>query len=482
MISLKKNFVYSILYQMLSMILPLITSPYISRVLGPENVGIYSYTYSIANYFVLIAMLGFKNYGIRCVAKVRDNKEKLSREFWSIWGLQLITSSIMFVIYLIYLIVFHPKYWNIAVLQGIYVFSAMSDISWFFFGLEKFKITTIRNTIIRLIGVIAIFIFVRNSGDLPIYVFILSINILLTQLVLWPFLRGEIVLYKPSIKEVCKHFKPCAILFLPVIAVSLYLIMDKIMLGSMSTMRESGFYENTEKIVNIPFGVITALGSVMLPRMTNVIANKQYGRSGKYIEVSMNFVMFLSSAMAFGIAGIATVFSPVFFGKEFTDCGILIRAITPIIVFKAWANVIRTQYLLPNEKDKDFIMSLFAGAIVNLIINSLLIPKLGAMGAVLGTVAAEGTVCIYQTVVVRKELNFRKYFRDSVTYLLIGGIMYVLVDQIGAKMKESLLTLVTQIGVGACVFICLCVIYIIIDKQNCIHKLYINRFQRREKR
>ena len=114
------------------MILPLITSPYISRVLGPENVGIYSYTYSIANYFVLIAMLGFKNYGIRCVAKVRDNKEKLSREFWSIWGLQVITSSIMFVIYLIYLIVFHPKYWNIAVLQGIYVFSAMSDISWFF--------------------------------------------------------------------------------------------------------------------------------------------------------------------------------------------------------------------------------------------------------------------------------------------------------------------------------------------------------------
>ena len=104
------------------------------------------------------------------------------------------------------------------------------------------------------------------------------------------------------------------------------------------------------------------------------------------------------------------------------------------------------------------------------------------MGAVLGTVAAEGTVCIYQTVVVRKELNFRKYFRDSVTYLLIGGIMYVLVDQIGAKMKESILTLVTQIGVGACVFICLCVIYIIIDKQNCIHKLYIGRFQRREKR
>ena len=151
--------------------------------------------------------------------------------------------------------------------------------------------------------------------------FILSINILLTQLVLWPFLRGEIVLYKPSIKEVCKHFKPCAILFLPVIAVSLYLIMDKIMLGSMSTMRESGFYENTEKIVNIPFGVITALGSVMLPRMTNVIANKQYGRSGKYIEVSMNFVMFLSSAMAFGIAGIATVFSPVFLERNLQIVG-----------------------------------------------------------------------------------------------------------------------------------------------------------------
>lgn len=482
MASLKKNFVYSTLYQILSIILPLITSPYISRVLGPENVGIYSYTYSIANYFVLIAMLGFKNYGIRCVAKIRENKKELSREFWSIWGLQVITSTIMFIIYVIYLAIFHPKYWNIAVLQGIYVFSAMSDISWFFFGLEKFKITTIRNTVIRLIGVIAIFIFVRNKNDLTIYVFILSINILLTQLALWPFLRKEVILYKPSIREIFIHLKPCAILFLPVVAVSLYNIMDKIMLGSMSTMRESGFYENTEKIVNIPFGVITAMGSVMLPRMTNVIAHKQYGESQKYIEISMNFVMFLSSAMAFGIAGIATVFSPVFFGKEFTECGILIRAITPIIVFKAWANVIRTQYLLPNEKDKDFIMSLFSGAIVNLIFNSLLIPKLGAMGAVLGTVAAEATVCIYQTVVVRKELYFRKYFRDSVVYLLVGGFMYILVDQIGQKMGESILTLVVQIGAGAGTFICLCLIYIVIDKENCIHNLYKERFQRRERR
>lgn len=473
--SLKQNFFYSTLYQMLSIILPLITSPYISRVLGPEKVGIYSYTYSIANYFVLIAMLGFKNYGIRSIAKVRDNKEKLSKEFWSILELQLITSSIMFAIYVFYLVVLRPKYLLIAVLQGIYVFSAMSDISWFFFGLEKFKITTIRNTVIRLLGVVAIFTFVKDGNDLPIYVFILSFNILLSQLVLWPFLKREVHFVKTSFEDIIVHLKPCAILFLPVVAVSLYNIMDKIMLGSMSTMEESGFYENTEKIVNIPFGIITALGSVMLPRMTNFVAHNQYKESKKYIELSMNFVMFLSGAMAFGIAGIAKVFSPVFFGSEFTKCGILIQAITPIIIFKAWANVIRTQLLIPNERDREYILSLFAGAIINVIINAILIRPLGALGAVLGTVAAEGTVCIYQTVVVRKDLNFKKYFRDTVFYLISGGVMFLAVNYLGERMGNSILTLVLQISLGAVIYLSLCIVNILVDKNNCIHRFLLKR-------
>lgn len=477
--SLKKNFFYSTLYQMLSILLPLITSPYISRVLGPENVGIYSYTYSVANYFVLIAMLGFKNYGIRCIAKVRENKEELSKTFWSVWGLQILTTGTVFIIYILYLIFMHPQYWNIAVLQGIYVFSAVSDISWFFFGLEKFKITTIRNTIIRIIGVVAIFIFVRDRNDLDIYVLILSMNILLSQLVLWPFLRKAIYWIKPSFQEIIVHLKPCAILFLPVIAVSLYHVMDKVMLGAISTMEESGYYENTEKIVNIPFGVITAMGSVMLPRMTNVVANKKYGESEKNIEISMNFVMFLSCAMAFGIAGIATVFSPVFFGKEFIKCGILIQVISPIIILKAWANVIRTQYLLPNERDKEFIISLFAGAVVNLIINGLLISRLGAMGAVIGTVAAEGTVCIFQTFTVRKRLECKKYFRDAVFYIFAGLVMYAEVYTMGTKLGTSITTLILQIISGGVLYILLCLIYMLIDKQNCIHQYYLSKILKR---
>jgi O-antigen/teichoic acid export membrane protein len=174
----KKNFIYNFIYQILILILPLITVPYVSRVLGADGVGTYSYTYSIAYYFMIIAMLGLNNYGNRRIAKVRDNKEDLSKEFWSIYKLQLITSSIMIILYFLYVSLFATKYKLIAFIQILYVASSMLDINWFFFGIEKFKLTITRNTIIKVFSLILIFIFVKNENDLWKYTTILSSSIL----------------------------------------------------------------------------------------------------------------------------------------------------------------------------------------------------------------------------------------------------------------------------------------------------------------
>ena len=312
--SVTKNFLYNVTYQLLLIILPLITTPYISRVLGSGGMGTYTYTYTIANYFMLAAMLGVKNYGNRSTAAVRDSRQLLSRTFWEIYGLQFLCSAVVLAFYLIYILAFVRENRLIALIQGIYVLSGLLDISWLFFGVEQFRITVTRNIVIRLINLACIFLLVKDRGDLWIYTLIMTLGIALSQGYLWLYIRRIVDWYRPKLRDLRRHVLPELILFVPIIAVSLYTMMDKVMLGAMSTMNQVGFYEGASKILNIPLGVITALGTVMLPRMSNLAAKRKVRESEKYIYNSMIFAMFLASGMMFGIAGIAEDFVPLFLG------------------------------------------------------------------------------------------------------------------------------------------------------------------------
>ena len=180
---------YNVVYQILLIILPLITTPYISRILGSEGLGTYTYTYTIANYFMLAAMLGVKNYGNRSVAAVRENREVLSRAFWEIYGLQFLCSALALLVYLCYAWMETPVYRLVALIQGIYVFSGMLDISWLFFGVEKFKITVTRNIVIRVIDLLCVFVFVKERSDLWKYALIMTLGTLCSQGYLWFYLR-----------------------------------------------------------------------------------------------------------------------------------------------------------------------------------------------------------------------------------------------------------------------------------------------------
>jgi O-antigen/teichoic acid export membrane protein len=474
MISVKKNFIYSIIYQLLAIFLPLITAPYISRTLGAEIIGIFSYTQSIANYFVLFAMLGVINYGNRSIAMVRDNKDELSRTFWSIYTLQLTTSILMVIAYYLYVLIFETEHTIIATIQIFYIIGAAVDISWFFFGLEEFKVTVTRNIIIKLVTTFCVFIFVKTQDDLKLYALIMTLGTLLGQLSVWPFLKKYIHFARPSFRDVVQHIRPNLVLFIPVIAVSLYKIMDKIMLGVMSNMVEVGLYENVEKIIGVPKGLVTALGTVMLPRMSNLAAKGDSKGSLQYIEKSMLFVTFMGVALTFGIAGIGPIFAPVFFGEEFRRCGELLVWISPTIIFLSWANVIRTQYLIPNKKDRAYIISVFIGAIINLIINGILISEYGALGAVIGTVAAEASIAISQTVMVKDNLDFLLYFRNGLIFVPIGILMFITVRFIGYFFGQSVFTLLLQIVIGAAIYLLLSGVYLL-KKRNPIIIDFINK-------
>lgn len=469
--SVKKNFMYNVAYQILMMILPLITTPYIARVIGAEGVGIQSYTFSIVNYFVLFSMLGMNNYGNRSIAIVRDNKEKLNKTFSSIYSVQFIMSIIMMILYIVYICFIATDYKIFFIIQFLYIISSLFDINWFFFGIEQFKLTVVRNAIIKILSVISIFIFVKDSNDLYIYSLILVMATLTSQLILWRFIGNNVKFVRVKWEDIIVHFKPIIILFIPVIAISIYKVMDKIMLGAMSNVIQVGFYENSEKIINIPLGVITALGTVMLPKMANLQAKGENEQSKKYISMSMEFIMFLTYGAIFGLLGISNVFIPIFLGKEFNNCIKLVSVLSIALLFLAWANVIRTQFLIPNKKDKVYITSTIIGAIVNLIINLLLIGKYGAVGAAIGTVFAEASVSIYQTIKVRKELDIKSYLGKTIFYIIPGATMYLIVKLIGSRLGVSIFTGIIQISVGGLVYTSISLVYMVISKNEVVNSI-----------
>lgn len=457
----KNNLLYNTIYQILILIIPLITAPYLSRVVGASGVGTYSYTYSIVYYFMMFTLLGLNNYGNRTIAKVRDNKKELSKTFWSIYIFQFLMGLLMIIAYSLYILLFDNSFKTIAIIQGMFIFSAMFDINWFFFGLEEFKKTITRNTIVKLSILVLIFVFVKNQNDLWKYTLIMSGMTFLGQLIIWPYLKNRINIIKVGFKDIKKHIKPNFVLFIPVVAISLYKIMDKIMIGSLSNVTEVGFYENAEKITNIPLTLITALGTVMLPRISNLVAKGDSIQTKRYIDKSMNYVMFMSLAMCFGLIGVGYHFAPMFFGVEFQRTGILIMLLAITLPFLSFANVLRTQYLIPKEKDRIYIRSVFLAAIVNLIMNFIFIPIYGSIGACFGTITAEFAVMFYQAYAIRQELPIKEYIINSIPFFIKSIIMLIVIYPFNWIEMNGLLRLFIQVSLGCLIYGLLNIKYIL---------------------
>lgn len=464
--SVRTNYLYTVAYQLLLIVAPLITAPIISRRLGPDMIGQQSYSYSVATYFMLFIMLGVTNYGNRSVARVRDNKEELTKTFWTIYGFQFLRAALVFSIYVLYVVAFQPKYYLIAIINGLYVFSGFLDISWFYFGMEQFKLTVPVNFVLKIINIVAIVLFIKQPSDIWKYSLIISAVILCVNAVLWGYLKRFVGFYRPQFKEFIPHIKPELILFVPVLAVSLYKVMDRIMLGVMSNSAEVGYYSQSESIINLPMTLITSLGVVMLPRISNLLAKGEIKATRKYIELSISFAMMMASAMAFGLSAIAPTFAITFLGNDFAPCGVLMIGLSVTVIFISWANVIRTQYLIPNGRDKLYLISIVSGAVINLVLNSLLIPVLASKGALIGTIAAEGLVCVLQTIFVKNDLPIGRYIRGVIPFFVMGFLMFISVRIVTPLILNSYAQLAIQLMTGVAVYGCLILFYSFSSKSN----------------
>ncbi|MFC9744216.1 polysaccharide biosynthesis C-terminal domain-containing protein, partial [Streptomyces noursei] len=267
--------------------------------------------------------------------------------------------------------------------------------------------------------------------------------------------------------------KPLVVLFIPVISISIYKMMSKVMLGQFSTVTQVGYYANAEKLVNLPNNIITALGTVMLPRISYLVANRDNDTTNRYTTISLTFISCIAPLMAFGIAGIAPELTVAFYGNEFIGSGSILKILSFTVIAAALATVIRTQFLIPNEKDKLYIIAVGTGAVLNFVFNLITIPKYGAFGAAIGTVLAEITVAIIQLVGSWGKILYKEYFINTICYSVIGTVMYICLRLISGKINNLILTIGVQVVLGMCIYGVLSVIYIMIrSKKNARELLF----------
>ena len=422
-----KNYLYNLVYQILIILLPLITTPYISRILGAENIGIYSYTFSIVSYFIILANLGVASYGQREIAYVQDNEKMRSKIFWEITILKCISTMISFIVYYcIYAI--HTEYSVYFKLLAIYLISASIDIVWFFQGLEEFKKTVLRNIFVRLVCLISIFIFIKNPQDLWKYICIYSLSELLGNLSLWIYVPKYLKKVKLKELNVIQHIRPTIGLFIPQISLQIYAMIDKTMLGSMLVDKsEVGFYEQTQKIINLLITIVTSLGTVIVPRIANNFMNNNKQSVIQYLNKSFKFTFMLAIPMIFGIILVANEFVPIFFGEGYEEVAILLKILSPIILLTGIANVLGAQYLIPTKKQKQYTIAIIMGTVVNCILNYIMIPYIGAIGACISSIICQIVIIFIQIIYVKKYLDLKKMFKEIINYFIAGIFMLVIV-------------------------------------------------------
>lgn len=450
-VSVKKNIILSTMYQILTLIIPFFTAPYISRVIGANGVGVYSYTSSIQTYFSMFAALGTVTYGAREIARNREDEYKRSKLFWEIEILTIMTTAICLIGWII-LIGFSGVYKIYYTILTMNLFNTMFDISWFYSGLEQFKYTVTQNAIFKILGVVLLFIFVKNPGDLVIYITIMSLTTLLGTMSMWIYLPK--FLKKVKIKElkIIHHFKETLVYFIPTIATSIYTVLDKTLIGVITgDQKENGFYEQATKIINMTKAItFTSLNTVLGARIAYLFVEEKMDEIHKRIDDSINYIFLMGFGIMFGLMGVAKRFVPAFFGSGYNDVIGLLKILSPLVIIIGVSNCLGAQYYNPaglRSKSAKFII---VGSCINLILNLCLIPKFGSYGAAVATIVAELVISILYLRYCDGFLTLKKICKFSLKKLIAGLIMLAVVYIISElNLFRNSIVIAIQVILGA---------------------------------
>ena len=450
--SVRRNYIYNLSFQIMTILLPLVTAPYLSRILGVSGTGISSYTLSIVSYFILFGSVGVASYGQREIAMLRDHKEKYSVVFWELFFYKLFTTILSVIAYIIF-IGTQTDYTVIYMILTLNILASALDISWFFQGLEEYKMISFRNIIVKLIFTVSIFIFVKDAQDLNLYLLLNGLSLAISSIALWIKVPKFVVKVPFKNLKVFRHTKDTLIYFLPQIATQIYTVLDKTMLGILTGSEiENGYYEQANKIINISLTIITSLNTVLSPRMSYLFKSHRKDELKSRLKRSLQFIAFLSIPMTFGLIAITPGFVSWFFGPGYEKVNILLPLFSSIIIIIALSNCLNGQCLTPCGKRGKSAIALWTGAIVNFTMNFFLIPIYGSVGAVISSLVAELIITLIYFYLSREYISIKYFFRCSWKNLIAGMVMFLFINYLVNEVTVSVFATFIEIGLGALLY------------------------------
>lgn len=422
--SIKKNFFMNVLLTLSTFIFPLITFPYVSRVLTPIGTGKVAMATSFVQYFVMFAQLGIPTYGIRAVAKVRNDREKLSKTVHELLIISTITSVIAYLI----LFILIPTVPRLAAEKPLYyimsanIFLNCIGIEWMYKGLEQYTYITVRSIIFKFIALVAMFLFIHNQSDYLIYGITTIVASSLSYVLNFFNAKKYIDVKWLGNYDFRSHFKAVAIFLAMAIATTVYTHLDTVMLGFMTSDVDIGYYNAAIKIKNVLVSIVTSLGAVLLPRASYYVEKNRMKDFQTISAKALDFVMVAALPVTVYFIYFARQCIMLLSGEAYMGAIQPMQILMPTTIFIGLTNILGIQILVPLGKERAVLHSEILGAIVDLILNFILIPKYAASGAATGTLIAELAVLVYQMVVlwkvVRPMLRNISYLKIFVATLL----------------------------------------------------------------
>ena len=462
--SIKKNFVMNVILTLSSIIFPLITFPYISRILLPEGTGKVTFATSLISYFNIFAQLGIPTYGIRAVAQVRDDKEQLSRVTQELLIINLITTALSYIALAVTLIAV-PRFYDDRMLYIIISFTLILNtlgIEWLYKGLEQYTYITMRSMIFKVIALVAMFLLVHEKSDYVIYGAISIFAASASNVLNFINAHKYITLHPVRHYNFKKHIKPVFVFFAMSCATTIYTNLDNVMLGIMTTSDDVGYYSAAVKIKTVLVSLVTSLGAVLLPRASYYIEKNEVENFKNISIKALHFVMFAAIPLMVYFMVYAKESILFLSGDAFIEATVPMQIIMPTLLFIGITNILGIQILVPLGKENVVLYSEIAGAIVDFIINLLLIPYFKSAGAAIGTLVAEAVVLIVQYIYIRKEMKEILNFSYSLKILVAVVIAAVPTILCGTMINHLFMMFV----VTACVFFILYYVILLLFKDN----------------
>lgn len=422
--SFTRNYIFNLLYQIMAIALPLITTPYLSRVLGADSIGQYSFAQSIVSYFALFAALGTTLYGQRLIARANSDPQERSKLFWEVFIFRLLGVIIACGIYCI-LIIPRSADTLLYIVAAIEIITVAFDITWFYQGMEDFRPIALCTAIGRFVAIVCIFVFVKEKSDLVIYVILYCCSILLGNLISWFGLKNYLVPVRLRGFKIGRHFLPSVSLFASQFAIQIYTVLDKTMIGLITKSDfQNGYYEQSQKLIKVLIAIVTSLGAVMASRVAVLWKENKKDEIYKLLYGSFRLIFALGLPMAAGVNLIISRFVPIFYGAGYESVIPIINVLVLMFPVLGCSNIIGIQLLVPSGREKLLTCSVIAGAAANVILNLIMIGHFQALGAAIASVCAEFIVTAVQFWFVRKEIKVLPVLKIFLRYACFTAVMW----------------------------------------------------------